>query len=311
MKRLEELEIGRPSTWASIIQTIQDRGYVWKKGQALVPTWTAFAVVGLLEQHFTDLVDYELTAKMDDDLDEIANGRQQKDKWLQRFYFGDDAPAARPEADRRGEPRQDRRRRDQHVPARPRRERRADRRQARQVRPVRQARRRHRQRPRGPAARRARRRQGDRAARAAQERRADRRARRLSGVRQERALRAVRAVGRARQPATGAREAEDVEPVPDDDARPHHGRRSRAVAAAAALARPGPGRRQGDRRQQRALRAVRREGEGLPLDRLRGAAAHDHARRGVEDLPAARRCSSVAAATWPPRARCASSAPTR
>jgi DNA topoisomerase-1 len=90
VKRLEELEIGRPSTWASIIQTIQDRGYVWKKGQALVPTWTAFAVVGLLEQHFTDLVDYELTAKMDDDLDAIANGDMQKDVWLQRFYFGDD-----------------------------------------------------------------------------------------------------------------------------------------------------------------------------------------------------------------------------
>ena len=90
VKRLEELEIGRPSTWASIIQTIQDRGYVWKKGQALVPTWTAFAVVGLLEQHFADLVDYDLTAKMDADLDEIAGGRQQKDQWLQRFYFGDD-----------------------------------------------------------------------------------------------------------------------------------------------------------------------------------------------------------------------------
>ena len=90
VKRLEELEIGRPSTWASIIQTIQDRGYVWKKGQALVPTWTAFAVVGLLEQHFADLVDYALTAKMDDDLDEIANGKMQKDDWLKRFYFGDD-----------------------------------------------------------------------------------------------------------------------------------------------------------------------------------------------------------------------------
>ena len=90
VKRLEELEIGRPSTWASIIQTIQDRGYVWKKGQALIPTWTAFAVVGLLEQHFTDLVDYDLTAKMDADLDEIAGGRQQKGQWLQRFYFGDD-----------------------------------------------------------------------------------------------------------------------------------------------------------------------------------------------------------------------------
>jgi DNA topoisomerase-1 len=90
VKRLEELEIGRPSTWASIIQTIQDRGYVWKKGQALIPTWTAFAVVGLLEQHFTDLVDYELTAKMDDDLDAIANGLMQKDDWLKRFYFGDE-----------------------------------------------------------------------------------------------------------------------------------------------------------------------------------------------------------------------------
>ncbi len=90
VKRLEELEIGRPSTWASIIQTVQDRGYVWKKGQALIPTWTAFAVVGLLEQHFTDLVDYELTAKMDDDLDAIANGNMQKDAWLKRFYFGDD-----------------------------------------------------------------------------------------------------------------------------------------------------------------------------------------------------------------------------
>ena len=95
VKRLEELGIGRPSTWASIIQTIQDRGYVWKKGQALVPTWTAFAVVGLLEQHFDDLVDYELTARIEDDLDEIAAGQQQKGDWLQRFYFGngdDDLP---------------------------------------------------------------------------------------------------------------------------------------------------------------------------------------------------------------------------
>lgn len=93
VKRLEELGIGRPSTWASIIQTIQDRGYVWKKGQALVPTWTAFAVVGLLERHFDDLVDYELTAKIEEDLDEIAGGQRQKDAWLQRFYFGgDDLP---------------------------------------------------------------------------------------------------------------------------------------------------------------------------------------------------------------------------
>ncbi len=91
VKRLEELGIGRPSTWASIIQTIQDRGYVWKKGQALVPTWTAFAVVGLLEDHFDDLVDYELTAKIEEDLDEIAGGRREKSDWLTRFYFGGDS----------------------------------------------------------------------------------------------------------------------------------------------------------------------------------------------------------------------------
>src|SRR6478735_8810492 len=89
VKRLEELGIGRPSTWASIIQTIQDRGYVWKKGQALVPTWTAFAVVGLLEQHFDSLVDYDFTASIDEDLDAIARGDRAKDQWLKRFYFGD------------------------------------------------------------------------------------------------------------------------------------------------------------------------------------------------------------------------------
>jgi DNA topoisomerase-1 len=89
VKRLEELGIGRPSTWASIIQTVQDRGYVWKKGQALVPTWTAFAVIRLLEEHFDNLVDYDFTASIDSDLDEIARGDRSKDKWLKRFYFGD------------------------------------------------------------------------------------------------------------------------------------------------------------------------------------------------------------------------------
>ncbi len=88
VKRLEELGIGRPSTWASIIQTVQDRGYVWKKGQALVPTWTAFAVVGLLEQHFDDLVDYDFTARVEADLDSIAVGDTQKEQWLAQFYFG-------------------------------------------------------------------------------------------------------------------------------------------------------------------------------------------------------------------------------
>ncbi len=92
VKRLEELGIGRPSTWASIIQTVQDRGYVWKKGQALVPTWTAFAVVGLLEQHFDDLVDYEFTARVETDLDAIAAGQRKKDEWLGEFYFGTRGP---------------------------------------------------------------------------------------------------------------------------------------------------------------------------------------------------------------------------
>jgi DNA topoisomerase I len=91
VRRLEELGIGRPSTWASIIQTVQDRGYVWKKGQALVPTWTAFAVVNLLEKHFDELVDYAFTARVETDLDAIANGEAQKDAWLASFYFGDDA----------------------------------------------------------------------------------------------------------------------------------------------------------------------------------------------------------------------------
>ena len=90
VKKLEDLGIGRPSTWASIIQTILDRGYVWKKGQALVPTWTAFAVVNLLEKHFDELVDYAFTARMEDDLDAIARNEKGKEAWLREFYFGDD-----------------------------------------------------------------------------------------------------------------------------------------------------------------------------------------------------------------------------
>ncbi len=88
VKRLEELGVGRPSTYASIITTILDRGYVWKKGSALVPTFTAFAVVTLLEQHFPNLVDYAFTARMEDDLDDIASGTEDMEPWLTRFYFG-------------------------------------------------------------------------------------------------------------------------------------------------------------------------------------------------------------------------------
>jgi DNA topoisomerase-1 len=88
VKALEELGVGRPSTYASIMQTIQDRGYVWKKGPALVPSWTAFAVVGLLEGHFGRLVDYSFTAEVEDDLDEIASGSRSRSDWLHNFYFG-------------------------------------------------------------------------------------------------------------------------------------------------------------------------------------------------------------------------------
>jgi DNA topoisomerase-1 len=90
VKSLEELGIGRPSTYSSIIKTIQDRGYVYKKGSALVPTWVAFAVIGLLERHFGRLVDYDFTAAMEDELDGIAAGRQRRTDWLHNFYFGGD-----------------------------------------------------------------------------------------------------------------------------------------------------------------------------------------------------------------------------
>ena len=94
VKRLEELGVGRPSTYASIMNTIQDRGYVWKRGTALVPTFTAFSVVRLLEQHFSDLVDYTFTARMEDELDNIATGDEHVQPWLRRFYFGAEVPAA-------------------------------------------------------------------------------------------------------------------------------------------------------------------------------------------------------------------------
>ena len=100
VKRLEELGVGRPSTYASIISTIQDRGYVWKKGSALVPSFTAFAVITLLERHFEDLVDYAFTARMEEELDDIASGSADMEPWLAKFYFGvrderagDDDPA--------------------------------------------------------------------------------------------------------------------------------------------------------------------------------------------------------------------------
>ncbi len=95
VRKLEELGVGRPSTYASIISTILDRGYVWKRGTALVPTFTAFATVTLLESHFPNLVDYAFTARMEDDLDKISNGDEQSTPWLSSFYFGNGQPGLR------------------------------------------------------------------------------------------------------------------------------------------------------------------------------------------------------------------------
>ncbi len=88
VRALEERGIGRPSTYASILGTIIDRGYVFKRGSALVPAWLAFATIGLLEKHFGSLVDYDFTAEMEEDLDRIANGEQNRVDWLRGFYFG-------------------------------------------------------------------------------------------------------------------------------------------------------------------------------------------------------------------------------
>ncbi|WP_032380053.1 type I DNA topoisomerase [Rhodococcoides fascians] len=93
IKTLEELGIGRPSTYSSIIKTILDRGYVYKRGSALVPSWVAFSVIALLEAHFGRLVDFDFTAGMEDDLDAIAGGRERRGDWLQNFYFGGETGA--------------------------------------------------------------------------------------------------------------------------------------------------------------------------------------------------------------------------
>jgi DNA topoisomerase-1 len=91
VKSMEEKGIGRPSTYAATVGTIQDRGYVNTRGSALIPTWLAFAVTRLLEEHFSNLVDYDFTASMEEDLDRIANGEEQRVDWLTRFYFGEEA----------------------------------------------------------------------------------------------------------------------------------------------------------------------------------------------------------------------------
>ena len=100
IKKLEDLGIGRPSTYASVMKTIDRRGYVWKKGKSLVPAFRAFAVVNLLQTYFADLVDYQFTAEMESQLDDIAGGREDLEPWLAKFYFGN--PAAATELAQRG-----------------------------------------------------------------------------------------------------------------------------------------------------------------------------------------------------------------
>jgi DNA topoisomerase-1 len=101
-KALEEKGIGRPSTYASIIDTIQNRNYAFKKGGALVPTWVAFSVVQLLEEHLASLVDYQFTAQMEDDLDAISRGEREYVEYLKSFYFGDGRPGLKPQLENKG-----------------------------------------------------------------------------------------------------------------------------------------------------------------------------------------------------------------
>jgi DNA topoisomerase-1 len=100
VKQLEESGVGRPSTYASIIETIVSRDYSFRKGTALVPTFTAFAVVRLMSEHLPDLVDYEFTARMEDRLDSIARGDGEPTPYLKEFYFGDGVPGLRPMLDK-------------------------------------------------------------------------------------------------------------------------------------------------------------------------------------------------------------------
>lgn len=101
-KALEERGIGRPSTYASIIDTIQNRNYAFKKGGALVPTWVAFSVVQLLEEHLAGLVDYRFTAQMEDDLDAISRGEREYVDYLKSFYFGNGSPGLKPQLENKG-----------------------------------------------------------------------------------------------------------------------------------------------------------------------------------------------------------------
>ena len=262
VKALEERGIGRPSTYAATISVIQDRGYVTGRGQALVPSWLAFAVTRLLEENFDWLVDYDFTAEMEEDLDAIAAGDKDRVAWLSRFYFGDGIGqrGGRGSARPRREPRRHRRPRGQLDP-----DRRGHRAARRPVRPVpgglgRRARRgRHHAahvRARGAGPRRAHRRQGPRAAGDAARGRPGARhrpRRRHADRRAQRPLRPVRhrdparpgdrhvPVGRRPEARAGRRpEAADRVAVQVDVAPVGHPRRRAHAAVAAARGRRRP-----------------------------------------------------------------------
>ena len=283
VRTLEELGIGRPSTYASILGTILDRGYVFKRSGALVPSFLAFSVVNLLEQHFGQLVDYDFTAQMEDDLDRIASGDEQRVEWLRRFYYGNGERWPRTSSSQR--PRRDRRARDQLA--------------SRSATGSSSA---------SAATARTSSATASRASvpddTAPDELTVERaeellvaavgrpRARRRSvhgppARREERPLRAVRHRG-----AAGGLEGQAAHGValPDDVARHGDARGRAAPPRDPAHARRRAGRR-GGRRAQRPLRAVHLEGEGDALARVGGAAPHGHARGGARAARAAEAAS--------------------
>ncbi len=303
VKRLEELGVGRPSTYASTIKVIQDREYVWKKGTALVPSFKAFAVVNLLEQHFPDLVDYSFTARMEDDLDEIAGGTEELVPWLSEFYFGPaDANGQRAGGLKEMVGSQ----RDQidaaavnSIPIGLDPDGVAHRGQAgKGQQPVPPAGRRHRQHPGHLGSRRVDRREGARAAGRAQGRPRPRPGPDLGPRRlcQERSLRAVCAVGRVRR--RGQDQAQDGLAVLDHDPRPHRSGPSPRAAVAASAGRRRSRRRGGDHCPERSLRPLHLQGVAGRQERQsqphqRGAAAHRRCGRGGGVVRPAQDCAGA------------------
>ena len=305
--------IGRPSTYASIINTItNERGYVWKKGNALVPSWTAFAKTQLLERYFGHLVDYGFTATMEEALDEVAAGRAEAEKWLHAFYFGN-GHAGLEGARVRGAPREDRHERGQRDPHRRRRRRQRDRRAGLEQRRDAPPRRREVPAPRRPRARRAHRRAGRGAARQGRGRpaRARRRSRRparrcscstVASVRSCSSASSPRARRRSRRARRSSRRWIPRRSTLDDGAA--------AALAARGSSAPTPTAPRSPRRTA-ATGPYLQEGHRQPQPRVRGAALHGHARGGRGDLRPAEAAPRPADEAADRRARGAAPTPGR